>query len=112
MDKNKKDILLGIMVLSVEISLLYYLWQNNIVLAVLLLVVSAIVLLTFSSRAERIIYFVCFFLGPIFDLILVPRGAWSYGNPSLFGVPIWLPVTYGLGTVMVVKIGNGIARLM
>ena len=77
----------------------------------LLLVVSAIALIAFCSREERVLYFVCFVLTPIFDLTLVPRNVWTYGNPTIYGVPIWIPFAYGLGTVMLVKIGRAIAKL-
>ena len=111
MDGNKKNILIGFVVFVLEILLFYYLWENNVLLAVSLAAVSIVVLAKFSGKEERILYLVCFALGPIFDLTLVPRGVWSYANPTLFGVPVWLPFTYGLGTAMIVKIGNAIARL-
>ena len=112
MNQNKKDILIGFIVLALEITLFYYLWKNNILLMALLLIISAIVLIEFCSREEKVLYFVCFVLVPIFDLTLVPRNVWAYGNPTIYGVPIWIPFAYGLGTVMIVKIGNSIARLI
>ena len=112
MDKNKIDIFIGIAVFLLEITFFYFFWKNNIVLTALLLITSAVVLAKFSSKEEKVLYFVCFVLGPIFDLTLVPRNVWSYGNPTLFGVPLWLPFAYGLGTVIIVKIGNSIARLI
>ena len=80
-------------------------------LSIFLLLISAIILMKFSEKEEIVLYFVCFFIGPIFDLVLVPRGLWSYGNPTIYGVPIWLPFSYGLGTVMIVKIGKSIAKI-
>src|SRR3989344_5441722 len=109
MDKNKKDFLVGSLVFALEILLFYYLWKNNVILSVSLAAVSIVVLAKFSGKEEKVLYFVCFVLGPIFDLTFVPRGVWSYANPTLFGVPVWLPFAYGLGTVMIVKIGNAIA---
>ncbi len=112
MDAVKKDLLLGFLILAFEILLFYFFWKENIVLTVLLLAISAVILLGFSSREEKVLYFVCFILGPIFDLTLVPRGVWAYGNPFMFGVPLWLPFAYGIGTVMIVKIGKSIAKLI
>lgn len=93
-------------------SFFYYFWQNNLLLTFLLAIISAFLLIGASDRAEKILYLVCFILGPIFDLTLVPRGVWNYANPTIFGVPIWLPFAYGVGTVMIVKIGNAVARLI
>ncbi len=111
MNQNKKDILTGFAVFALEILLFYYLWGNNIILTFLLLVISGVILVKFSTKEEKVLYLVCFVLGPIFDLTLVPRGVWNYGNPTLFNVPLWLPVAYGLGTVMIVKIGNSISKM-
>ena len=111
MDKNKKHVIIGLVVLISEILLLYYLWENNTILTILLSAISFLVLINFSNMQERILYFACFFLGPAFDLILVPRGVWTYANPSIFGVPIWLPVTYGLGAVMIVKIATAVSKM-
>ena len=111
MDKPQKDILIGFICLALEIVLLYYLWKNNLMLSLILLFISAIILTKFSNKKEKILYFLGFVFLPIFDLTLVPRGVWTYGNPTIYGVPIWLPFSYGLGTVMIVKIGNSIGKL-
>jgi len=84
MEKNKKDILVGFIIFVLEISLLYFLWKNNIALTISLLVISANVLLKFANKKERIFYFLGFIFLQIFDLILVPRGVWNYGNPTIF----------------------------
>lgn len=112
MNKNKKNILTGFAVLILEIFLLYYLWKNNIVLTFLIILISVVVLVKFTSKEEKIFYLFGFVFLQIFDLALVPRGVWSYGNSSWFGIPIWLPFTYGLGTVMVVKIGRAISNIL
>ena len=112
MNENKKNIFIGFIVFTIMILFLYFFWKNNLILAVLFLAVSAVILLNFSSKEEKVLYFISFVLCPVFDLILVPRGLWTYANPFVLGVPLWLPLTYGLGTVMIVKIGNSIARLI
>ena len=111
MDENRKNLLIGFMAFILEIVLFYYLWENNIILTISLILVSAFILIWFSSREEKILYFACFILGPLFDLLLVPRGVWSYANPTFFNVPLWLPAAYGIGTVIIVKIGNSISGM-
>lgn len=108
----KKEMFIGFLVFVIDILFFYFFWESNIVLTALLLTMSAVVLIWLSSKEEKILYFICFVLAPVFDLILVPGGAWTYGNPFIFGIPLWLPVGYGLSTVMIVKIGNSIARLI
>lgn len=112
MDKLKKDLFIGFLIYSLNILLLYYLWQNNIALTVIFIVISTFVLLKWANKEERIVYFASFVLGPILDLILVPRGVWAWENPSLFGIPLWLPLSYGILTVTAIKIGKSTAKLL
>ena len=112
MDKLKRDFLIGFLIYVLNTLLIYYLWQNNIALTVIFIVISAFVLLKWADKEERIVYFASFVLGPIFDLILIPRGVWAWGNPSLFGIPLWLPLSYGILIVTAVKIGKSTAKLL
>ena len=112
MNQNKKNILIGFVGLALEIALFYYLWENNIALTIAFLIMSVFVLLLWTNKEEKFLYFTGFILIPLFDLTLVPRGVWSYGNPTIYGVPLWLPFSYGFATVMIIKIGKSIARLI
>lgn len=33
-------------------------------------------------------------------------------NPTIFGVPFWLPFAYGISTVAVIKIGRAVAKIV
>ena len=112
MDKNKKDLLIGFLIYGLNLLLMYYLWQNNIALTAIFIVISAFVLLKWTNQEEKIVYFASFVLGPILDLILIPGGVWTWGNPSLFGIPLWLPLLYGVLTVTAIKIGKSTAKLL
>lgn len=112
MNEAKKDVLIGLLIFVLNIVLFYYLWQNNIVLTIAFLVISAFVLLKWANKEEKFVYFAGFFLGPILDIVLVPRGVWLYGNPTIFRIPLWLPLTYGILTITAIKIGKSIAKLV
>ena len=111
MNKSKKDFLIGIFVFILDIVLFYHLWKNNIVLSIVFFVVSFFVLLMWTNKEEKFLYLVGFLLGPIYDIILIPTGIWSYGNATIFGIPLWLPLAYGISTVAIVKIGRSVAEL-
>lgn len=110
--ESKKDIVIGLMLFVLEIVLFYYLWKNNIALTTALILMSIFILLKWTSKEEKFIYFVAFFLGPIVDLTLVPTAIWSYGNPTIFRVPLWLPLGYGIGAVIMIKLGKSIAKII
>lgn len=39
-------------------------------------------------------------MGPLVDLISVRGGAWSYGAPFIAGIPLWLPLAYGISGLL------------
>ena len=86
-------------------------YDPSIKIPISFLIVSAFVLLRWTNREEKFVYFAGFFLGPIIDLILVPTGVWSYGNPTMFRIPMWLPMSYGILIVTAIKIGKATANL-
>ena|SRR3989344_6931119 len=116
MPKNKtvygKEIITWFFILLLEIFLLYLYWKNNIILTAALIIVSIFILLKMSNKNEIILYFTGFFLGPIYDLVLVSTGIWTYGNPLVLGVPPWLPFAYGIGAVMIIKIGSSVRSIL
>ncbi len=111
MKEIKKDIIIGFLIFTLDIALIFFFWKNNILLTSALLIVSAFILFSWSSKEEKILYFACFILGPFYDLILAPAGAWSYGNPTTFGIPIWIYPAYGNSIVAIIKIGKSVARI-
>ncbi len=108
--ENRNNLWIGLLIFLSELVMLYYFWQNNLVLTLSLLALSAIILFGWSNKLERILYFTGFFLGPVYDITLVHTGIWTYGNPILFGLPPWLPISYGVGAVMLFKVGSSIAN--
>lgn len=82
MNEAQKDLLIGLVVFALDIVLLYYLWQNNVALTAVLICVSALILLYWTNKEEKILYFTGLILGPIYDLVLVPTGIWAYGKSN------------------------------
>src|SRR3989338_4708690 len=111
MNEPKKDFLIGILTFIFYITMSYYLWMNNILLTVTLGMVSILILFKWANLEEKFIYFISFLLGPIIDLVIVPIGIWTYGNPTVFMVPMWLPFTYGLAGVLLIKLGKSISKI-
>lgn len=110
MGQATKDILIGLFVFVLFIVLLYYLWRNNIIVTIAFFGISAFLLLAWTNKEEKFVYFAAFILGTIIDITLVPIGVWIYGNPTIFSVPIWLPFAYGVLTVTAIKIGKALAK--
>jgi len=110
MKEPAKNFFIGIFTFSFDILLFFLFWKNNILLTALLLILSFVLLAFLTSREEKIFYFTGFFLGPVYDLLLVPAGVWSYGNPTILNVPLWLAPAYGISIVAIYKIGKAASK--
>lgn len=111
MSDTGKNLLIGLLLFVLNISLFYYFWENNLILIFAFAVVSIFVMLLWADKDERFFYLAGFILGPVYDIMLVPAGVWSYGNPTIFNVPLWLPLIYGISTVAIVKIGKSAMKI-
>jgi hypothetical protein len=47
------------------------------------------------------IYILAFFLGPLAEIIAIHQGLWIYGAPAFFGIPLWLPLEWGIATLFI-----------
>lgn len=107
MDKHKKGLIIGLFAFALEIIFFYFLWWSNLIMTIAFLILSVFMLL-WSDNLEKIVYFSGFVLFPIVDVIVVRTGIWSYGNPTLLGVPVWLPFPYALSSLIIIKIGKSL----
>jgi len=99
--KFEKILVFDVVIYLLLILSLISFWQSNIPLFLLLLIVLAFTLSAYHMKED--VFFVVFtmVIGPTIEVICVYFGAWSYGNPSLLGIPIWLPLAYGIFGVLV-----------
>jgi len=38
-------------------------------------------------------------------------GAWSYANPTMLGIPLWLPLAWGIAAVFVKRVAETLIRI-
>jgi len=72
-----------------------YTWQNILLTIVLLSVFGLVTLFVERSKSAVIMYFTAFILGPLAEVWLIHAGAWEYTQPTLLGIPLWLPFLWG-----------------
>lgn len=76
-------------------------WGNNLLLSLIFLALCAVRLKLYHSGSDLFFFFSGMIFGPLSETILVQFGVWSYANPTFLGVPVWLPLAWGLATLMV-----------
>lgn len=90
---------LGVLIISLG-------YMNNYLTGVLLLVLLGLELIVWHEKMDILIFFVGAIVGPIAEVIAIAFGAWNYANPTVFGIPIWLPLAWGIITLSINRISN------
>jgi hypothetical protein len=62
---------------------------------------AAAILLAWPERSTLILMAAGSLLGPIAESLPVAAGAWSYANPEILGMPVWLPLAYAMFAALV-----------
>ena len=103
-------ILLSFVALGIVVTLVSAFWRNNGLLFLTLLAASAVLLLLSGNRRRDIVPFVAgALLGPIMEAVVIRTGAWQYAHPTAFGIPVWLPLLWGLTALSLVRISRWLA---
>ncbi len=83
--------------LAIVVTLVSRFWRNNtFVFFVLLAFTAAIFLRPRRSKRDLVPLLVGGILGPLMEMIVIRYGGWQYANPSFGGIPMWLPLLWGI----------------
>ena len=93
--------LFGFIICSAAITLLH----NNLAIAGVFLTASFLLLRHDSQKSDFYFYIGAALLS-LHEAVIVRFGAWHYQNPSILGLPVWLPLMYGLVAVVMRRIAK------
>ncbi len=80
-------------------------FKDSQVLATASVIFFGALILFASWSWEHFIVYVTLFVTAIFMEILSVRvGLWSYGNPALFGIPLWIPFVWANSALFVIEL--------
>lgn len=85
------------------------LWQQPLVAFVGVALVAAGILALYQDRVLYAVFVVVGLMGAAAEAVAISHGAWIYSRPQLLGIPVWLPVLWGIAGVTVVRIERKLA---
>jgi hypothetical protein len=91
-----------------EMALFY---GNNLLLTALVAATIAAELAFWPRRRTVAFLITGCIVGPSAEALCVWAGAWHYANPTLLGIPLWLPAGWGCVTVLIMGIVDTAAKL-
>ena len=95
----KEKIVKYILTLSLGIVSISLLYSNELLLFIFLLCFYMSALKLFPSDRQYLLF--ASIVGSIGEIVCVNFGVWRYTNSSLLGIPLWLPLAWGLGVLWI-----------
>ena len=108
---NTKYVLLRdllIFFLAVILGVLF--WKNNMAVTAIFLGCYLARYLLWPNREDHVIFLAGAVLGTLAEIIATGVGVWSYRLPTFLNVPVWLPIAWGLISVLIVRIAQSVKR--
>jgi len=96
-----KSLIFEIIVFVVGLAIICLFYENNILTFVLLLLGFIGVITLHPKKHDLLFFFFAFVIGPIGEIVAIHFGVWTYANPSFLGIPIWLPLVWGLAFICI-----------
>ena len=103
--KIDKDILILLYIVVTVISIIFLNGLDTLLFMILFLITCLIYLSTDITLNFLIVIGI---VGSLTEsvIILLSKNTWSYKNPELFNVPIWLPLLWAIAGSGVISINN------
>ena len=97
--ETRRDQVLAVVSIVVVVLLIALFWENNVVLTLFVAAYTAFLLKLWHETEDlRCLVFVVV-VGTVSEIVSVHFGAWTYNNPTFLGIPIWLPLTWGIAVL-------------
>ena len=104
MKKEIKKFLYICVLVLFTLAIPSFLGSNQILSCILLFLVALLMLSTDWKKENLIFYFIIALTGPIVESIAIHFGLWTYSNPIVLGVPIWLFFVWGNAGFYITKL--------
>ena len=79
------------------------LWKHSFILTIVLVTLATLMLLMNKSKQELKIFIFSALFGIFAEAFAISFGAWTYGNPDIIGIPIWLTILWGIASIFIVR---------
>ena len=76
------------------------LWRDNLLLFMVVLLEGLAALGLWHDRYDLGFFLVTAVLGSLAEAVFVHFGVWRYANPTLLGVPLWFPLSFGTAALI------------
>ena len=109
--KIEKELIFEIILFCAGIASIAIFFLNNLLLSVLLIIAWAIGIKFWHKKHDIFFFVIGAIIGPIGEIVCIYFGVWQYANPTFLGIPIWLPLAWGLATMVIKRIAETFVKI-
>ncbi|MBU2101363.1 DUF2878 family protein [Patescibacteria group bacterium] len=104
MDIEVKKSLLNFPLALLSLVSVSLLWKSWSLLTLILLVIGVLMLLIEKERNTVLVYIAAGLGGAITEMVAIFFGVWTYTDPAIAGIPIWLPFLWGAAALYILRL--------
>jgi len=108
--KLEKEFFYELGIFAATLITVCFLYKNNILVTALLIAYWIFCLKFWHTKRDFFAFVSGAVLGPIAEIIAIRYGVWNYANPSFLNIPLWLPLAWGIFTMMIVRLTNVLTK--
>jgi len=101
-----------LLLFALGIAALVLFYMDNIILSALLLVNWAAILSVWRRKGDAYFLLIGAALGAVAEIIAIHYGVWQYANPSFLGIPMWLPIAWGIIAVLIRRMAESVSEVL
>lgn len=101
-----------LLLFAIGIAALVMFYTDNIILSALLLANWAAILSVWRRKGDAYFLIVGAAMGAIAEITAIHYDVWQYANPSFLGIPMWLPIAWGIIAVLIRRIAESVSEIV
>ena len=107
----KHKLILELLIYVMGVAFVAFFYRNNAFVTTMLTLAWFIAMGVWHKKEDVLVFVVAAVIGPLGEIVAVYFGAWTYANPTFWGIPIWLPLLWGLAGVFIKRVGLHLSKL-
>jgi uncharacterized membrane protein YoaT (DUF817 family) len=109
--KIAKVLILYLIIFSGGIALISFLYMDSILLTLILLLCLLTCFMRWHNKRDLYSFIIGMIVGTSAEIITVHFGVWRYTNPTLLKIPLWLPLAWGTGAIVIRRLSETLSEI-
>ncbi len=100
MKETLKRLLVHFTALIFAMLTVFLFWKNTVLTSIILVVIS-IAMLIKAPKTDILFFAIVSLSATVVESLTISSGAWVYSSQHIFNIPVWLPLNWGMGGIVV-----------